>query len=79
VEGWVVPSRNPFGLYVYVEDVDSLAKEFKDEIIGKEKKAEEKPWGMYEFAVNGPDDVLIRVGWPSKEIRKIKEQHQQEH
>jgi hypothetical protein len=22
---------------------------------------------MYEFAVNGPDGVLIRVGWPSNQ------------
>jgi hypothetical protein len=28
--------------------------------------AEHKPWGMYEFALNGPDDLLVRVGWPSR-------------
>jgi len=21
---------------------------------------------MYEFALNGPDDLLVRVGWPSR-------------
>src|SRR5678816_865571 len=25
VEGWLIPGRNPFGLYLYVEDVDGLA------------------------------------------------------
>jgi hypothetical protein len=25
-----------------------------------------KPWGMYEFALNRPDDTLVRVGWPSR-------------
>jgi hypothetical protein len=29
VEGWLVPGRNPFGLYLYVEDVDALAAELK--------------------------------------------------
>ena len=24
VEGWLVPGRNPFGLYLYLEDVDAL-------------------------------------------------------
>ena len=35
VEGWLVPGRNPFGLYLYIEDVDTLAAEFRDEIVGK--------------------------------------------
>ena len=26
----------------------------------------DKPWGMYEFTLNGPDDTLIRVGWPTR-------------
>jgi hypothetical protein len=25
VEGWLIPGRNPFGLYLRVEDVDDLA------------------------------------------------------
>jgi hypothetical protein len=25
VEGWLVPGRNPFGLYLYREDVDAVA------------------------------------------------------
>jgi hypothetical protein len=69
VEGWLVPGRNPFGLYLYLEDVDALAAEFQDEILGKhapEGKAsggqgfrrtrlpEDKAWGMYEFAVCDP-------------------------
>jgi hypothetical protein len=32
VEGWLVPGRNPFGLYLYLEDVDALAAEFRAEI-----------------------------------------------
>lgn len=65
VEGWLEPNRNPFGLYLYREDVDELAAYFKEEIIEKEGPTD-KPWGMYEFALNGPDDALIRVGWPTR-------------
>ena len=50
VEGWLVPGRNPFGLYLYAENVDELA--------------EDRPLGMYEFARSDPDKTLVRVGWP---------------
>ena len=59
VEGWLVPGRNPFGLYLYLEDVDALACEFQ-------KQPEDKPWGMYEFAISDPDETLVRVGWPTR-------------
>ena len=62
--GWVNPAHNPFGLYLYVEDVDDVADRVRDIII--EKGAPHvKPWGMYEFAVSDPDGVLVRVGWPA--------------
>jgi hypothetical protein len=62
VEGWLQPGRNPFRLYLYREDVDGLAARFVGETIGQPG---DKAWGMYEFALNGPDDTLIRVGWPT--------------
>ena len=64
VEGWLVPGRNPFGLYFYMEDVDIWADKFRDEIVGK-NAPENKPWRMYEFAVSDPDETMVRVGWPS--------------
>jgi catechol 2,3-dioxygenase-like lactoylglutathione lyase family enzyme len=66
VEGWLVPGRNPFGLYLYVENVDEVATKFSDEIIERKKGPEHKPWGMYEFSLNAPDETLVRVGWPSR-------------
>ena len=66
VEGWLVPGRNPFGLYLYCENVDELATEFAGEILGKPGKPENKPGGMYEFALSDPDETLVRVGWPTK-------------
>ena len=65
VDGWLVPGRNPFGLYLYREDVDQLAKTFVGEMIEPEGPAD-KPWGMYEFALNGPDETLVRIGWPTR-------------
>jgi hypothetical protein len=52
-----------------MEDVDTWAKEFRDEILGK--GPEEKPWGTYEFAVSDPDQTLVRVGWPTR-LRKLR-------
>jgi len=68
-EGWLVPGRNPFGLYLYVEDVDAVAAKMEEFIIEKGKKAEHKSWGMYEVNLNGPDETLVRVGWPSGLIK----------
>ena len=66
-EGWVVPGRNPNGLYLYCKDVDGLAVKVSDLWIGG-KGPEHKPWGMYEFALSDPDETLVRGGWPSSLI-----------
>ena len=68
VEGWVVPGRNPFGVYLYTPRVDELAAAMREAIVESEKAPTHKQWGMYEFALNGPDDLLVRVGWPSRLI-----------
>lgn len=57
-EGWVVPGRNPNGLYVYLDDVDGLASRLRDLLDGG--GPEHKPWGMYEFALSDPDGTLVR-------------------
>jgi catechol 2,3-dioxygenase-like lactoylglutathione lyase family enzyme len=63
VEGWLVPGQNPFGLYLYAENVDELQSALGDLVL---HKAEDKPWGMYEFAMSDPDETLVRVGWPTR-------------
>jgi hypothetical protein len=63
VEGWLQAGRNPFGLYLYREDVDGAAGAFAGETLGQPR---DTPWGMYEFALNGPDETLVRVGWPTR-------------
>jgi hypothetical protein len=44
VEGWLLPGKNPFGVYLYLEDVDTLAHEFTGEMLGKHGP-EDKPLG----------------------------------
>ena len=61
IAGWLVPGRNPFGLYLYTDDVDALAARFKGETLEKHGP-EQKPWGMYEFSLSDPDETLVRVG-----------------
>lgn len=67
VSGWVEAGRNPFGLYFRRPDVDALARLFAGQVLEKERPSI-KPWGMYEFAVNGPDCVLVRIGWPARTV-----------
>jgi hypothetical protein len=64
MEGWLIPGRNPLGIYLYTPRVDELAATASEAILGGDKRPEHKPWGMYEFALNGPDDLLVRIGWP---------------
>ncbi|UQD73316.1 glyoxalase [Bradyrhizobium japonicum] len=65
VEGWLIRGRNPFGLYLYTEAVDELAREFSGELANG-RGPEDTPWGMYEFALSDPDETLVRIGWPSR-------------
>jgi catechol 2,3-dioxygenase-like lactoylglutathione lyase family enzyme len=61
-DGW--PRRvedNPFGLYLYVEDVDAVAERVRELIIEK-GAPHRKPWGTYEFSVSDPSGTLVRVG-----------------
>lgn len=66
-EGWLVPGRIPFGLYLYTREVDALASVFREETLPG-TGPEHKPWGMYEFALSDPDGTLVRIGWPSRLI-----------
>lgn len=52
---------NPFGLYLYVDDVDGIASRVSDLIIEPGTPCA-KPWGTYEFAVSDPTGVLVRIG-----------------
>ena len=65
VAGWPRQVEdNPFGLYLYADDVDAVADRVRDLII-EPGAPHVKPWGMYEFAVSDPSGVLVRVGRPA--------------
>ena len=81
VEGWgcevhltpvggdgAVPANNPFGVFIRTPQVDAVAARVPDLIIRPGGVLRHREWGMYEFAVNGPDEMLVRVGWPSQLI-----------
>ncbi|WP_229673565.1 VOC family protein [Sphingomonas prati] len=52
---------NPFGLYLYVDDVDAVAAAVRELIIDP-ATPHVTPWGTYEFAVSDPTGLLVRVG-----------------
>tara|TARA_B100000678_G_scaffold240513_1_gene211237 strand:+ start:510 stop:857 length:348 start_codon:yes stop_codon:yes gene_type:complete len=54
---------NPFGLYLYVDNVDEVADRVRDLIIEPDAP-HVKPWGVYEFSVSDPTGVLVRIGRP---------------
>jgi catechol 2,3-dioxygenase-like lactoylglutathione lyase family enzyme len=58
-EGWLIPGRNPCGLYLHTENVAELAARMGDRLI---HPPEDRPRGMFEFAVSDPDETLVRVG-----------------
>jgi hypothetical protein len=61
-EGWLVPGKSPFGLYIYADDVEHLASQLESRLLHPPRR---QPWGMFEFAVSDPDENLIRVGRPA--------------
>ncbi len=67
---WRVPeAHNPFGVFIRTPDVDAIAARVDDLIIRPGGILRHREWGLYEFAVAGPDGLLVRIGWPSDAIR----------
>lgn len=62
---WRVPEHNPFGVFIRTPDVDAIAALVDDLIIRPGGVLRHREWGLYEFGVNGPDGLLVRIGWPS--------------
>jgi catechol 2,3-dioxygenase-like lactoylglutathione lyase family enzyme len=68
-KGWVVPGRNPNGLYLYTDEVDGIFARCPDLFPGGGPT--HKPWGMYEVSVSDPDGTLVRIGWPSELLAAV--------
>lgn len=67
---WRVPEENnPFGVFIRTPHVDAIAARVDDLIIRPGGVLRHREWGIYEFAVGGPDGLLVRIGWPSALIK----------
>lgn len=62
---WQVPEHNPFGVFIRTPDVDAIAARVDDLIIRPGGVLRHREWGLYEVGINGPDGLLVRIGWPS--------------
>ena len=63
---WRVPEYNPFGVFIRTPHVDAIAARVDDLIIRPGGILRHREWGMYEVGLNGPDGLLVRIGWPSR-------------
>jgi catechol 2,3-dioxygenase-like lactoylglutathione lyase family enzyme len=61
VNGWLVPGKNPFGVYLSLRRVRDIAAEFG-------KQPFETEYGALEIALSDPDETLVRVGWPVADL-----------
>jgi hypothetical protein len=63
-----VPAHNPFGVYLRTPDVAAIAALVDDLVIRPGGILRHREWGLYEVGINGPDGLLVRIGWPSELI-----------
>jgi len=68
---WAVPEENnPFGVFIRTPEVDVIAARVDDLIIRPGGVLRHREWGLYEVGINGPDGLLVRIGWPSRLIQE---------
>ena len=67
---WRVPEHNPFGVFIRTPEVEAIAARVDDLIIRPGGVLRHREWGMYEVGINGPDGLLVRIGWPSELMRQ---------
>ncbi|MXO58516.1 glyoxalase [Altererythrobacter salegens] len=66
---WDVPEHNPFGVFIRTPHVDEIAERMADRVIRPGGVLRHREWGLYEVGLAGPDNLLVRVGWPSDLVR----------
>ena len=65
---WDVPENNPFGVFIRTSHVAEIARLMDDHVIRPGGVLRHREWGLYEVGLGGPDNLLVRVGWPSELI-----------
>jgi hypothetical protein len=69
---WRVPAENnPFGVFIRTPHVDEIAARIEDLIVRPGGVLRHREWGMYEVGIAGPDNLLVRIGWPSSLMKAI--------
>lgn len=67
---WRVPAENnPFGVFIRTPEVEAIAARVDDLVIRPGGILRHHEWGMYEVGLGGPDNLLVRIGWPSELVR----------
>ncbi len=67
---WRVPEEhNPFGVFIRTPDVAVIASRVEDLIIRPGGVLRHREWGLYEVGINGPEGLLVRIGWPSHLVK----------
>lgn len=69
---WRVPAENnPFGVFIRTPQVEEIAARVDDLVIRPGGVLRHREWGMYEVGIAGPDNLLVRIGWPSSLMKTI--------
>jgi hypothetical protein len=67
---WRVPAENnPFGVFIRTPHVAEIAARVDDLVIKPGGLLRHREWGIFEVGIAGPDNLLVRIGWPSELIR----------
>lgn len=66
---WRVPENNPFGVFIRTPEVAAIATLAGDLVIRPGGVLRHREWGLYEVGIAGPDNLLVRAGWPSHLMR----------
>lgn len=65
---WNVPENNPFGVFIRTPHVKEIAARVEDLVIRPGGVPRHREWGIFEVGISGPDNLLVRIGWPSNLI-----------
>jgi hypothetical protein len=66
---WDVPENNPFGVFIRTPHVGEIARLMDEHVVRPGGILRHREWGLYEVGLAGPDNLLVRVGWPSQLAR----------
>jgi hypothetical protein len=57
-------------VFIRTPHVDEIARLMDEYVIRPGGVLRHREWGLYEVGLAGPDNLLVRVGWPSELVRQ---------